>query len=139
MPFDIRADLPALKTELQTKIDAEAGRVRALFITVTAGQEMVYMAKQSEARLIATDPEQGANVPDSDTPHVSAEAAADQVSRYDKAMQILGVAQLWADISPIIETKRLTAKSEVAAATSVHLARAAANVDWSDITDIANG
>ena len=133
MRFDRRADIAQLKAELQAGIDAEAGALRARFITVTAGQEMVYWAKQQEALLIAADPQQGANVPDAETPHISAEAATDGVSRFEKAAEILTVYQLWATVSPLIEGRRLAAKEAIANATTPRAARAAAVVDWRDI------
>lgn len=136
MPFDIRSDLPRLKIELLARIDAEAGRARSRFITVTPGQEMVYLAKQQEAALIAADPGQGANVPDNETPHVSAEAVADDITRFEKAVEILTVAHLWAQVSPIIETKRLAAKAAVAAASSAPIARVEAMVDWPSLGEI---
>jgi hypothetical protein len=139
MPFEIRADLAVVKAELLAKIDAEAGRMRARFITVTAGQEMVYLAKQNEALLIVADAAQGTNVPDSETPHVSAEATADQVTRFEKAVEILTIAQQWAQVSPLIETKRLAAKAAVAAAATAPVARVEAMVNWSTITERLNG
>lgn len=139
MPFDIRADLPALKSQLQNKIDAEAGTVRASFITVTGGQEMVYLAKQAEALAIVADIDQGANVPDGETPHVTAEAVADQVSRFEKAVEIITVANEWALISPLIETTRLQAKAAIAAASSAPAARDAAQVNWTAVMETLRG
>jgi hypothetical protein len=133
MRFDLRADIGKLKADLQDGIDAQAGALRSRFITVTAGQDMVYWAKQQEALLIAADQQQGANVPDAETPHISMEAAADGVSRFEKAAEILTIYQLWATVSPLIEGRRLAAKAAVANATTPRAARTAAVVDWRDI------
>ncbi|MGV1790987.1 hypothetical protein [Rhizobium sp. A37_96] len=133
MRFDRRANLSQLKADLQAHVDSEAGALRARFITVTTGQDMVYWAKQQEAQLIAADPQQGASVPDAETPHVSAEALADGVSRFEKAVEILTIYQLWATVSPLIEGRRLAAKQAISAATTPNAARTAAVIDWRDV------
>jgi len=133
MQIDKRGNLDQFKTQLKDQIDADAGRVRSIYITVTAGQEMVYMTKEAEAQLIVADPGQGSNVPDADTPHVTAEATLYNVTRYAKAQEILAMRAAWAAISPQIEIRRLAAKDAVGAATTLAGARAAANVSWSDL------
>lgn len=119
------------------QVDKGAGQVRSLFITSIPGQDMVYLAKETEAQLIVADPGQGAGVPDNETPHVTAEATAYGVSRFDKAVEILTLRQLWATVSPVIETRRLEAKDAVNAATTAPDVRAAGTVDWSDISAYA--
>lgn len=133
MRFDKSIDLVEFKEQMKAQIDTEAGNVRAAYITVAPGQEMVYMTKEAEAQLILADPGQGSNVPDTDTPHVSSEATHYNVTRFAKAQEILGMRAAWAAISPQIETRRLAAKDAVAAATTLAEARAAANVSWSDL------
>jgi hypothetical protein len=137
MQFNIQKGLATIKAELNAQIDAEAGFARQLFISTGAGQEMVYAAKQTEAELIAADPGQGANVADTETPHLTREAATNGVTRYDMAVVVLTVRQQWAAVSPLIEDRRLTTKAKVAAAFTVAEARAASQVDWSDIAALA--
>jgi hypothetical protein len=138
MRFDIKTDLAELKLQLKAQIDAEAGFVRQLFISTGAGQEMVYQAKQREAELIAADAGQGVNVPESETPHLTREAATNGVSRYDMAVVVLTIAQQWAMVSPSIEDRRLVTKALIDAATTPAGARAIKNaIDWSDIAALA--
>jgi hypothetical protein len=133
MQFKIEIGLDAIKANLSAQVDAEAGFVRQRFISVGAGQEMVYQAKFEEAQLIVADPQQGASVPESETPHLSKEAATNGVSRYDMAVVVLTIRQQWATVSPLIEDRRLTTKAAIDAATTVAAARLAKNIDWSDI------
>lgn len=133
MRFDIREDLPALKSKLQADIDRNAGEIRLLFITDAPGQDMIYQEKRREAEALQANPD----LPAEQTPHLTAEAAAFGVARAEKAAEILTRAGAWTIISALIETRRLSAKAAVQAATSAISARAAANVDWSDVTDLA--
>lgn len=137
MRFDIKTDLATVKAELSAQVDAEAGLVRQRFISTGAGQELVYQAKFEEAQLIAADPQKGANVPESETPHLTKEAVTNGVTRYDMAVIVLSIRQQWANISPLIEDRRLATKAAINEAATVAAARAAKNVDWSDISALA--
>ncbi len=137
MRFDMKIDLAAIKSQLMAQIDTEAGFVRQRFISTGAGQEMVYQAKLEEAKLIAADPDKGANVAEAETPHLTKEAVTNGVTRYDMAVVVLTIRQQWANISPLIEDRRLATKAAIDAATTVSAARAAANIDWSDIIALA--
>jgi hypothetical protein len=133
MRFDKRCDLPALKMELQIKIDEAAGAVRSLFITTSPGQEMVYMEKRREAEALMAN----TNLPPAETPHITAEADLSGVDRYEKAVEVITMAYQWAQLSTLIEGRRLAAKEVVRAATSPQSARQAAAVDWSDLLAMA--
>ncbi len=137
MQFKIEQGLSAVKAQLSAQVDAEAGFIRQKFISVGAGQEMVYQSKLEEAHLIAADPQQGANVPEAETPHLTKEAQSNGVSRFDMAVIVLTIRQQWATVSPLIEDRRLTTKAAIEAATTVAAARAAKNIDWSDISALA--
>lgn len=128
--FEVMQDLSVIKADLLAKIDKQAGAVRGRYITTTPGQEMIYLEKRREAELILADPGQGDNVPDASTPHITSEASQHGVTRFEKAVEVVTMAQLWATISPAIETLRLAAKDAVNAATTVAQARAAANITW---------
>ncbi|MCD2184197.1 hypothetical protein [Rhizobium sp. GN54] len=133
MRFDLRDDLPTLKAELQADIDRSAGEVRLLFITDAPGQDMIYQEKRREAEAFQANPD----LPPEQTPHMTAEAAAFGMTRVAKASEILAQASAWTAVSAMIETRRLSAKASVQAATSPFVARGAAVVDWSDIAAVA--
>lgn len=133
MRFDIREDLSALKAKLQADIDRAAGEIRLLFITDAPGQDMIYQEKRREAEALQLAPE----LPPEQTPHLTAEAAAFGVTRAAKALEILAQAAAWCSVSAMIETRRLSAKAAVQAATSPSAARGAADVEWSDIAAAA--
>ena len=137
MRFDIQSDLATIKKQLMAQVDAEAGFARQQFISTGAGQEMVYDAKKTEAELLVADPDKGANVPDSETPHLTREAATNGISRYDMAVIVLTIRHQWAQVSPLIEDRRFVTKAKIAAAKTVPEARAAKEVDWSDISALA--
>ncbi|MFK0163482.1 hypothetical protein [Rhizobium sp. NPDC090279] len=101
-----------------------------LFITVIPGQEAVYALKLREAELIIADRQQGANVPEGETPHVTDEAAEDGVSRFEKAVEILTRDQHWKVGSQMIEVLRRSANAALAIAKTAPEIRAAAEIDW---------
>ena len=130
MLFNVPADLALERVQAQTDIDRQVRLVRMLFITVIPGQEAVYALKLREAGLIAADPHQGEKVPDGETPHISAEAAEDGVSRFEKAVEILTRDQHWKAGSQMIEVLRRSANAALTAAKTAPEIRAAAEIDW---------
>jgi hypothetical protein len=133
MRFDFKMGLTAIKAELKAKIDLQAGQLRSLYITTVPGQDMVYMEKRIEAELVVADPQLGGGLSSSEIPHIVKEADTSGVSRYEKAVEILTMANIWKQISPMIEDRRLSVKSAIDAATTVAEARAVADVNWSDL------
>lgn len=133
MRFDVRDDLSTLKLKLQADIDRGAGEIRLLFITDAPGQDMIYQEKRREAEALQANPAIAHEL----TPHISGEAAAFDVTRAEKAVEILAQAAAWSSVSAMIETRRLSAKAAVQAATSTFAARGAADVDWTDIVAVA--
>jgi hypothetical protein len=133
MRFDRRSDISQLRAQIAAEIDYQVVIARALFVTLIPGQEAVYSAKRQEALLIVADPQQGANVPDGETLNITAEAADDGVSRFEKAVEILTRDQHWATASQMIESRRRSAKAALAAATTAPEIRAAAAIDWRDV------
>ena len=101
--------------------------MRGKFITNTASQPAVYLAKEAEAVAVLADPE----TPESATPHITLEAARTEQSRGSLAAVIVAQADAWRQISAQIEDIRLAAKDAVRAASTVAGKRAAAIVDWS--------
>lgn len=130
MLFNIPADLNLERLQAQTDIDRQVRMARMMFITVIPGQQAVYAMKLREALLIAADRQQGADVPESETPHITAEAAEHGVSRFEKAVEILTRDQHWVVGAQMIETVRRSANAVLAAAKSAPEIRAAADIDW---------
>ena len=130
MLFNIPADLTLERIQAQTDIDRQVRLARLMFITVIPGQEAVYALKLREAQLIVADRQQGADVPEGETPHVTAEAAEHGVSRFEQAVEILTRDQHWNVGSQMIEALRRSANAALAAAKTAPEIRAAAEIDW---------
>lgn len=130
MLFNVPADLTSERIKARTYIDKQVGDARALFITLTPGQQAIYALKLREAHLIVADPQQGAKVPEAETPHITAEAAEHGVNRFEKAVEILTRDQHWTVGSQIIEAIRRSANAALAAATTAPEIRAAYEIDW---------
>jgi len=121
-------DLVALRAEAAARVDAEAEKVRGLFVTLGSGQAMVYQEKRVEAELVlGAEAEPAAQL----IPHIAAEAAASGVSVREKAEEIMAVSRQWTQVSSVIEEIRLAAKAAIAAAKSPDAIAAAAEADWS--------
>ncbi|GES45831.1 hypothetical protein RsS62_50830 [Rhizobium dioscoreae] len=127
MLFNVPADLALERVQTQTDIDRQVRLARMLFITVIPGQEAVYSLKLAEAQRIAANWQ---NVPQGETPHITAEAAEDGVSRFEKAVEILTRDQHWKVGSQMIEALRRSANVALAAAKTAPEIRAAAEIDW---------
>jgi hypothetical protein len=127
-------DLDVLTTELLLSIDQSAEATRGLFITNTASQPAVYMAKEAEATALMADLE----ISDDVVPNIAREAQRTGESRFDVAVVILTKAETWRQISAMIEDIRLSAKDGVRAASNAVTKRQAAVIDWSAITALAN-
>ncbi len=134
MLFNVSADLTLERIEAQTDIDRQVRLARMLFITVIAGQEAVYSLKLAEAQRIAANWQ---NVPQGETPHITAEAAEDGVSRFEKAVEILTRDQHWKVGSQMIEALRRSANTALAAAKTAPEIRAAAEIDWRPVRAFA--
>ena len=130
MLFNVTADPTLERLQAQTDIDRQVRLARMLFITVIPGQEAIYALKLREAELIAADPHQGDGVSEGETPHITAEAAEDGVSRFEKAVEILTRDQHWKVGSQMIEALRRSANAALAAARTAPETRAAAEIDW---------
>lgn len=134
MQFNVLADPMRERIQAQADIDHQVSQARALFITLTPGQEAVYAMKLAEAQRIAAD---WRNVPEGETPHISAEATEDGVSRFEKAAEILTRDQHWKVGSQMIEALRRSANAALAAAKTAPEIRAAAVIDWQAVRAFA--
>lgn len=111
------------EASLLKSIDEAAGEVRARFITVLPGQEMIYLSKLAEARACAEDP--GGTFP-----LLAAEAAARAEDIAVTAARVIATAAEWTRIASAIEGARYAARLAVQAAETPAAKRAAASVDW---------
>lgn len=92
------------------------GAVRRLFITDLPGQEMVYMAKEAEARAYAA---LSSAPPDlTNFPLLAAEVGITAPTAAELAALWLAMASAWRAVAAQIEPLRLTASASVIAATS---------------------
>lgn len=129
MKIDRRADLSRLRDDLINRVDADTEEVRGHFITLGAGQSMVYAQKRAEAEVWSANPD----VPPSEVPHLYAEANAFGVEVIDIVADVLTLAEQWKSVSAVIESRRLEAKERLRNAQTVADLRAAAFIDWTDI------
>lgn len=133
MRHEIKRDIGELEFELLADIDNQAERVRGLFITNTASQPSVYLQKEQEAEALMANLEIG----EGETPNITREAARTGETRFDVAVAILTQANLWRQISAMIEDVRLGSKDAVRAAQTVGEKRQMAQIDWSGIESLA--
>ena len=121
-------DDPALvaqaAAEAAERINREAGEQRARHITVTAGQEGTYTAKQAEAERYAATGGVGAY------PYLEAEAEATGDSVAAVAELVSQTAAAWTLLNAAIEGKRRGALVAVGKATSVAEVEAVFPIVW---------
>jgi hypothetical protein len=134
----VRTGLGTLRTDTNRAIDEAAEALRASFITLGAGQALVYEQKlrEAEAVLAAThwNAELGEDVTEltaAAVPNIAAEADDLGISLFAASVVVAQNAAAWAQISAGIERLRLGAKRAVQAADNADDIRAAAQIDWS--------
>lgn len=131
--LSLSKNITALRLAATMAIDAAAEQERGKYLTLDLGQAMVYDQKRREAEEFMRNPE----ISDGEIPHLVAEAAKNEISKYDQAVIYLTMRQQWLTISPIIETKRLAAKAAVMAAQTPAEIEAARVVDWNELAVLA--
>lgn len=105
-------------------IDAAAGKVRARYITVTAGQSETYQQKADDC---ASYKAAGYPADVSSYPWVMAEAAAQGVTHQVAADLVLSTKTAWSSVGAAIEEARLYGKRRVTEAATVAEISAAAS------------
>ena len=121
------------REQAYARIDREVGEVRALFITISPGQELVYQQKYAEAVKVRDN----LLLDDDDVPHLAAEAAFRKMKLSDLALLIIDKDRRWRTASSQIEVLRLDGKRSVAQAVSPAAIHEAAEIDWKPITALA--
>lgn len=121
-----QVDLDTVKASYAGSIDADADKVRSMFITNTPGQMATYLEKEQEARRVLA----GDATP---TVFLAAEAAALGTTVPQLAQEVVDQADQWRPIGARIEAARRKAKVDVAQAENLSALAAAALIDWSAI------
>lgn len=96
------------------RINAHAGEVRARFVTVIPGQEMIYLIKESEARAYLADPAPVLV----DYPFISAEIGITGISAEEVAQIYVNLAAILRATAAQLETARLGTIAAIEAATA---------------------
>ncbi|KPP88744.1 MAG: hypothetical protein HLUCCO07_11975 [Rhodobacteraceae bacterium HLUCCO07] len=110
--FDLEAEQRKLIGEINTAI----GKMRQAHITALPGQEMIYTAKEAEAKAyLAEDPE-----PEDldDYPFLAAEVGVTAETPYQLAQIWLYMASEWRTVGPQLENLRLALIGDAEAATT---------------------
>jgi len=112
-----RDRLAEAKLRAVALVNAEAGRVRSLYITVMPGQEMIYLLKEAEARNFLA--QENPPVDLTDYPFLAAEVGVTAPTAYQLAQTWANIATMWRQIAAEIENGRLTKIRLIEAATSM--------------------
>jgi hypothetical protein len=114
---EVRAatELAAAKASARTKLAEAVAATRAALITDLPGQDMIYLAKEAEARAWTADP-----TPDPAAyPLLSAEIGITAPDAASLAQIWLNLAALWRSAAADLEALRLSASAAIDAATTV--------------------
>lgn len=133
--IDRGEELARARKAALAEIDRSAEEVRGYFITLGAGQSMVYQQKRVEAEKVIAN----AAIDPADVPHIAGEATLNGIGNLEQAQIIMAMSEAWTDTSALIEQRRLAAKKAVSAATTLDAIEDAQLVDWSDIIALAQG
>ncbi|OWZ90491.1 hypothetical protein B9J07_28305 [Sinorhizobium sp. LM21] len=133
MKLSVNKDLTPLREAAISRIDAFAEQTRNRYLSPGAGQSMVYDQKRREAETFMAAYNANEPIPESDLPHLIAEAARNGIPLLNQAIVYLTMRQLWLTVSPMIEDRRLMAKAAVMAAQSPAEIDQAVIIDWSDL------
>lgn len=121
-------DLVAVKSDLTRRVDDDAEAVRMRYLTPGSGMAMVYQEKFAQAQAVNAMGETAANAMsqldrDAQFPTLSASVGLEAPSLWGCAQLVLGKYAAFAALSLGIERSRLTAKSQIAAASTVQSVR----------------
>ncbi len=113
--------LTAAKATASAQAEAAVSTIRRAFVTDLPGQEMIYLAKEAEARacLAATAPDLA------DYPFLSAEVGLTAATPAALAALWISMAGQWRAVAAQIEAARMTATASIGAATTPAEAEAA--------------
>lgn len=116
-PRDLSVQLAQARKDSMMKISQLIGQVRERYITVIPGQEMIYSAKEAEAKdFLAADP---VLVDLSEYPMISAEIGITADTAYELAQVWMNMSVMWRNLSAHLEKIRLGAISRIEKATTL--------------------
>ncbi len=120
-------DMNSLRREAKSQVDWKAAKLRSWMGSHGYGQEMVYLAKEIEARACTTDP-----VPDpARYPLLAAEVGITADALEEVAAAVVVKADEWKAIAAEIEAVRLATKKLIdAASTATEIDAAVATATW---------
>lgn len=127
----------AARTAARVEIDAAAEMARGRWLTLGAGQAMVYQQKEKEAAAVRAAIAAGTTITPADYPHLVAEIGITSESIAGVADVVLAMAAQWLAVSAQIEKLRLSAKAAISIAANVVEIDAAKAVSWPKPEDIA--
>ena len=123
IPAEIRAAeaLAEAKSRARADLAAAVAAARAAYITTLPGQQMIYMAKEAEARAYVSDP-----APDmASYPLLSAEVGITAPDAWQLAQIWLAMADIWRSAAAQIEALRLSTAAAIEAAVTLQAVDAA--------------
>ena len=110
----LTAELGHYRKVALTEVSLLVGEIRQRYITIIPGQEMIYQAKEAEARLwLQTQPEDL-----TDFPLLAAEVGITAPTAFELAQLWLNLAVMWKSVAAQLETLRLQTGAAIAAAGS---------------------
>lgn len=120
-------NLAAIKADQARKVDIQAGAVRSLYYTDVPGQSQTYEKKEAEARTFISG-DSPVNFP-----FMAAEAELRGVSVSQIQSEIMAQVDFLTPLAVAVESNRVVAKRNVAAATNIKEIVEAATIDWNSI------
>lgn len=112
----VLVDIAPYRATAIQRVNARAGEVRAGFLTDIIGQEMLYKAKEEEARSYVLESPEPASL--TDYPLIAAEVGITAATAYQLAQVWLYMGAQWRGIAAQIETARLGAIAQIGVAAS---------------------
>lgn len=120
-------DLDIVKASMAASVDADAEKVRSIFVTATPGQFATYLEKEAEARRVLaghTD----------NLVFLPLEAEAIGAALPALAAEVVAQADAWRSIGARIEAARRKAKCALVAASTLAEIATAIQIDWQAAT-----
>ena len=115
--------LSKAKAEAIERVTRRVDAARRLFITPIAGQEMIYLGKEAEARAyLSAEPEP---VDLTDYPFIASEVGVTAPDAHGVAQVYLNLATQWRGIGSALEGIRLSAGANINSSTSLNMISAA--------------
>lgn len=109
-------NLAAIRARVIHQINNKIGEVRSSFITVMPGQEMLYLAKEMEARAFLADPSPQSRGQETKYRFMHGEAGITAESPQAVAEIVLAKAEEWRTIASALDTLRLGSIQQISEA-----------------------